>query len=299
MNGELFDDGKPEQIGTITHELGHQLCRLPDLYDVSSTNAGLGSFSLMDAGCVGTKKGGIPGSSPVNLDAWSRQYLGWEKPKQPKKGSVTFTTPALGNGESSVKLLMGGHRTTEYFLAEVRDLSGWDEGLEGFFDTEETPIPANFKGGLLIIHVDEAIGSGSMEEDNDINNAETTLHQGVMAVDARYPKSRLGKESTPYSLWWGDNPEIDEEARNGAVEGTVDFKTPDSNFYGNIPTDISITGIGAPEGGKLTATVTGKSGGGCNSGFAMIALAAVLLVMGWRTPRGTRCSKTKPPAKNL
>jgi M6 family metalloprotease-like protein len=295
MQGELIGDGIPQQMGTMAHELGHQLCRLPDLYDISESNSGLGNFSLMDRGCNGTEINGIPGSTPVNLDAWSRRYLGWEKPRQPANGPVTFTTPELGNGESSVKLLMDRHRNTEFFLVEVRDFSGWDAGLEGLFlknlkslskkeakELEESlEFLTDFKGGLLIMHVDETVGAGSLDKDNDINDAKKNIHQGVMAVDAGDPRRRAGKASTHLTLWWGDNRLL--AGLKDSSTGTVEFKTPESNFYGNIATDISITGIGGVENGTLTATVSaprsGRSGGGCNSGFAMAALAAVFLVV--------------------
>ena len=283
MQGELIYhdlEDLPQQMGTIAHELGHQLCRLPDLYDVAETkpNAGLGSFSLMDLGCDGTEEDGIPGSSPVNLDAWSRQYLGWEKPRQPANGPVTFTTPRIGNGTGSVKLTSRGHRNTQYFLAEVRDFSGWDAGLEGLFTS--VFIPEEFNGGLLIIHVDDAVGSGILEEGNDINSSESNLHQGVMAVDASQPQSR-GKGSTPYTLWWGENDRIREEAQSGASgRRTVDFMEPDSNFYGNISTGISIRGLGSVEKGTMTATVTRPASGGsggCNSGAVSVIIALALI----------------------
>ena len=300
MQGELIEENTPQQIGTMAHELGHQLCRLPDLYAVSYTNEGLGSFSLMDGGCNGMAEGGIQGSSPVNMDAWSRQYLGWEKPGLPGDGPVTFYTPGQGTG--SVKLLRGGQWTTEYFLAEVRDFSGWDKGLKGLFlealirELDEPEILPehvleilgfleDFKGGLLILHVDEAIGSGNLDEGNDINDAEENPHQGVMAVDARNPNPhQRGERSTPYTLWWGENPEIDESAReqSGASGRTVDFKPPASNFYNGVGTGISITGIGGVENGTITATINaaqpGKSGGGCDvgAGYGLVALALIV-----------------------
>ena len=288
MHGELIYDGLPMQIGVMAHELGHQLCRLPDLYDVEGVNDGLGAFSLMAGGSWGTNNAGIPGSLPVNFDAWTRQYLGWEKPRQPADGPVAFSTPGLGEGTGSVKLLRGGHRTTEYFLAEIRDFSGWDEGLEGLllreFDEEDIlELWENFKGGLLILHVDETIGSGSLDEGNDINAGKGNTHQGVMAVDASDPQER-DLPSSPYTLWWGKNEKI-----GGGTGETVDFKTPDSNFYDNtgkltVITDISITGIGDVDRGKLTAAVTTPkthgSGGGCDAGAASGIAAFALIVCG-------------------
>ena len=184
-----------------------------------------------------------------------------------------------------MKLLNGGHNATEYFLVEVRDFSSWDEGLKGLFKDN---APPDFEGGLLIMHVDEAIGSGSIELGNDINDASKNPHQGVMAVDAQYPHPRdRGKPSTPFTLWWGDNPEIrgSAQAQSGTTAKTVNFTRPDSNFYNNVASGVSITGIGNARGG-MTATVTtpqaelftqSENSLGCNStGVIFPALALIV-----------------------
>lgn len=48
---------------------------------------GMGMFSLMSNGCDGAKKEETAGTRPVNLDAWSRYYLGWEMPNAAKADS--------------------------------------------------------------------------------------------------------------------------------------------------------------------------------------------------------------------
>ncbi|MDO9081046.1 MAG: M6 family metalloprotease domain-containing protein, partial [Desulfuromonadales bacterium] len=53
ISGELNNAGRQQTMGIIAHELGHALCGLPDLYDTSYTNAGMGIFSLMAAGSWG------------------------------------------------------------------------------------------------------------------------------------------------------------------------------------------------------------------------------------------------------
>ena len=310
MHGELQDDDRPEGMGTIGHELGHQLLRLPDLYYVSYNNQGLGTFSLMDGGCDGKPDGGPKGSSPVNLDAWSRQYLGWEKPKQLSNGPASFTFKPPGKGEV-VKLLMDGHRKTEYFLVEVRSLEGWDKGLEGLLATEEEPLPEGFKGGLLILHVDETSGSGSLEIANDINDSNpevNPIRQGVMAVDASGYLKRFENDeklrsvkSTAYTLWWGGNPPAagdGAQVQSSGMDNTVDFEEPASNFYGtygsgNVVTGISITEIGnINESGEMEAIVTVQQQpqeGGCDAGTGSgLAVFALICVMWLARRRGTR-----------
>ncbi|MBQ2277195.1 MAG: immune inhibitor A, partial [Clostridia bacterium] len=90
MHGELYDgnpaDGSARTIGVgvSVHEMGHCL-GLPDLYDTttdksSETSAGLSGFSVMASGNWGAKKGEIPGTTPVGLDAWSKIKLGFAEP---------------------------------------------------------------------------------------------------------------------------------------------------------------------------------------------------------------------------
>lgn len=297
MNGERLDNTAPMGIAVIAHELGHQFCHLPDLYDTSYYNQGMGGFSLMAGGSWGAEKGGIPSSMPVNLDAWSRQYLGWETPQTPKSGAVTIKKAGSGNG--SVKLYGEGHRETEYFLVEIRDFSGWDKGMEALLNSNDT----EFKGGLLIQHIDEEVGAGKLDLGNDINTFKQWKHQGVMAVEAdgrHMVLPRTDKNSnhgTVNTLWWGGNSA---RASSGArTAATLDFKAPDSNFYDagadstgtNKVSGISISGIGDASGGAISVSgvsagtpkpfatnppVTGDSGGGCNVGWAGLLLTLAI-----------------------
>jgi M6 family metalloprotease-like protein len=60
LNGELSGSLKAPvpmpATGTMCHELGHEICGLPDLYDTSYFNGGLGFFSLMSYGLDGAAK---------------------------------------------------------------------------------------------------------------------------------------------------------------------------------------------------------------------------------------------------
>jgi len=83
----------PEQIsqdffvgalnGTLTHESGHQI-GLPDLYDTYAFFPSIGIWDLMDSGDsqaidVGLDSD-VSGLIPGGLSAWSRFFLGWERP---------------------------------------------------------------------------------------------------------------------------------------------------------------------------------------------------------------------------
>ena len=256
MNGEYYATDVPMPFGVIAHELGHQFCGLPDLYDTAKKNEGLGSFSIMAGGSWGTLANKTPGSKPVNLDAWSRQYLGWETPDRPTRGTVTLGTP--DGTHRAVKLLGSGHRDTEYFLVEVRALTGWDAGLGGFVDDDDKSVFDGFAGGLLILHVDEEVGAGSLAGGNDFNTYAAGKHQGCMAVEADGPHlSKTDGTATSGSgttLWYSGN-------KDDVGDGTfTETSNPSSAFYGGTASGVRITGISVG-GTTMTCEVTASSSG--------------------------------------
>ncbi|MEG1602198.1 MAG: hypothetical protein RR340_01135, partial [Cloacibacillus sp.] len=159
MNGEIVTQTvegvttpyRMPLTGTMCHELGHQLCALPDLYDTSYYNSGLGIFSLMAIGCDGARAGEYSGTRPVNLDAWSRYYLGWEKPivvnsrTDLKLKRQNYAKDSAG----TVYLIKGpASQPYQYYLAEVRDPvdeNTWDGGLFSVISGDSD------KQGVLVI----------------------------------------------------------------------------------------------------------------------------------------------------
>ena len=93
LNGELNNNSVQHPIGVIAHELGHALCGLPDLYDTTYHNAGLGNFSLMAGGGWGYDISEDMGTTPTTLDAWSREYLGWATPIPAVFGTLSLSHP--------------------------------------------------------------------------------------------------------------------------------------------------------------------------------------------------------------
>lgn len=53
----MYDGTTPMQMGVIAHEMGHAMGGLPDLYDTTNTNAGLGAYSLMSGGAWSARPG--------------------------------------------------------------------------------------------------------------------------------------------------------------------------------------------------------------------------------------------------
>ncbi len=165
LNGD-----EPLITGLPVHEIGHLICGLPDLYDTSGHNSGMGSYSPMASGNITWSIG--TGFIPVNFDAWSRQYLGWTTPRVNGTGTVTFG-PVLSSTDSTIKLINPSASTTEYFLVENRYPTGWDVGLQN----------KGITGGLLVQHIDITVGNSNNDGtpgSNDINRYEPDGRQGVM-----------------------------------------------------------------------------------------------------------------------
>jgi len=175
---EMEADGH-SPLGVYTHEFGH-LLGLPDLYNENSKpdtpDTFIGRWSLMGTGLwLGEPKG----SSPSELEAWSRIRLGW----------LTSDTIAVSSGGISAQLaslqpLEGpeGLRAVriqatggQYYLLEFRKKIGFDKYL-----------PSE---GLLVTKVDELRSSGyGIVQVVDANPSTPTLN------DAAYGEQALFKD---------------------------------------------------------------------------------------------------------
>lgn len=131
-------NGDIATMGVYCHEYGHAL-GLPDLYDYGYDSAGLGAWTLM----AGGSWGGGDGSSPAHFDAWCRTELDWVTPVVVTGNMLGTTITPAETTAYAVKLPAGS--STEYFLVENRQQSGFDASLPG--------------AGLLIYHVDETQSS--------------------------------------------------------------------------------------------------------------------------------------------
>lgn len=235
VNGEMFDATTRLPMGVIAHEMGHAMGGLPDLYDQSLSNSGLGIFSLMANGGWGARPGEIIGTTPVNLDAWSRQYLGWSNPQAPTSNSaMTFRSPLSSRG-ASVMLMNRAHSTSEYWLVENRPPVGWDAGMSAFL--------GGWTGGLLIQHIDLNVGTKAA---NSFNTYVSGGHQGNMAVEpssAGCPMASQSANGCQKTLFYAGNS----TAFNG---GSI----PQSNYYSGTASSLGISGISAP-GNAMTAVV--------------------------------------------
>jgi M6 family metalloprotease-like protein len=246
LNGERYSSTELMRMGTMAHEVGHAMGGLPDLYDTSGTNGGLGYFSLMSAGNWLAKSGEVPGTTPVGLDAWSRQYLGWSSPRVPTNGA----TLSLGSGQlsstSAVMLRNTALSSSEYWLVENRTPVNWDEGLA-------LAMGAGWTGGLLIQHLDLNVGSRS---NNNFNRYVAGGHQGNMAEEPATAQCSLVNSSSAGCrtiLFY---------AGNATEFGPT--TTPNSNFYTGLASGFGVSNISAP---SATMTATFATGGGASNEF--------------------------------
>lgn len=218
MNGELNNSDRQHPMGVVAHELGHSLMGLPDLYDTASTNQGLGAFSLMANGSWGRDSGEDSGTTPVALDAWCREVLGWTVPQVPTTNGQLLTLPScLSAPDAAVKIQNAVLSTQEFFYAEYRRPEGWDRGLIRY-------MGSSWQGGLLITHVDNRIGT---------NKFVAGSHQRVMAEHANNaPYGSMGEAGSLFSAT--TNPLF------------VPGSTPSSAFYDGANSCIGVVDISAP-----------------------------------------------------
>lgn len=260
QSGEYFDVTTRMPMGVIAHELGHQMCGLPDLYDTSNNNEAMGVFSLMASGSWGGDSGETDGTTPTIIDAWSREYLGWTTPVTPT-ASISVSLPAaLNASDAALKLVKPASSTTEYFLLENRQPAGWDLGLKSF-------LGPSWAGGLLLTHIDITAGT---QGSNDINKYSVTSltpgHQGVVPVQASILSCDM---LTVGATCRGEATTLFYQNNNSSWGPST---TPNSSFYNGSATNMALNAISLPQSIMtasldMNAPVNAVCGASHNQGF--------------------------------
>jgi M6 family metalloprotease-like protein/uncharacterized repeat protein (TIGR02543 family) len=231
LNGELNNSSVQHPMGVIAHELGHSMCGLPDLYDTTYVNAGMGNFSPMAGGSWGVDASSgeyYGGLTPVSLDAWSREYLGWTAPLEPTSPSTVTLGAALSGSDAAYRFINRSVSTTEYFLMENRRPTGWDLGLTGLLGT-------SWPGGMLITHVDSSVGTVAA---NNINTFSVAGHQGVVPEQASIALCNMLS-----STCRGDSTTLFYYGNNSAW---CPYTVPTTNYYNGVSSAIYLNNISAP-----------------------------------------------------
>ncbi len=144
-----LSDRHQATMGIMVHELGHLIFDFPDLYDIDGSSKGIGAYGVMGFGSWGAKKNdNYAGETPVFPSAWIQYYYGWANGKGDSFQNITAVSSPNANNHNTV-LHYSTTNPNQYFLLQNRQDQGYDRGLERY-------LGANFKGGLLIYHIDES-----------------------------------------------------------------------------------------------------------------------------------------------
>jgi len=168
MIGELVYDyvRKKNMLNTleiIAHETGHAL-GLPDLYDTDDSSLGVGIHSTM-GGCIYQDRSGRINEDPVELDSWSKLFLGFVQPQVvTQAGEYTLYDDYTGLGNI---ILVPTQNPDEFFLLENRQFVRYDEVLGEYMD----------HGGISIWHIN------SRRIDPDVYNVDGFINVSAVNDD--------------------------------------------------------------------------------------------------------------------
>lgn len=216
-------------MGVYAHELGHAAFGLPDLYDRDNSSEGLGNWSLMASGSWNGLNG--MGGSPSLPDAWSHAQMGYLPVTNIATNTIAQQFHAVENTAEAYRIWTDGTPgTTQYFLAENRQRTGYDSYLPN--------------GGLLIYHVDGAI---TTQNDREWYPGHTSASHYLVALEQADGNWELDR---------GMNRGNSGDSYPGST-GTTGWtfgSTPDSRDYAEGNTNVGIRNISA-SAATMTADV--------------------------------------------
>jgi hypothetical protein len=229
MQPEEQANGSPVNIGVFCHEFGH-FFGLPDLYDIDGSSQGLDEWALMAAGNYARSDG----SSPAHLCGWSKIQLGWTTAINVTSNMTNVTIPQAETDSVVYRLWTNGTMGNQYFLVENRQRTLFDAFLPG--------------GGLLIYHVDDAIG-GNGPNRNEWYPGFTSSGHYKIALEQADGRWELEQSSGTGPLAADNGDPWPGSTGNNAFD---DLSTPDSRDYGFNQTQVAVWNI-SPAGSTMTA----------------------------------------------
>lgn len=207
------EDGK---VGVFSHELGHLVLGLPDLYDTDYSSRGTGRWDLMAGG---SWNGG--GDRPAHPTAWCKAKVGWVSPTVIFNAQQNVTVQPYSSNPQVYKLPIGDANSKEYFLISNRQKAGFDDNLPG--------------EGLVIEHVD----------DNQTNNTDENHY--LVDIEQCDGQSHLNKNANS-----GDSNDPFPCSTNSAFNAGT---TPNSKGYDGSDSKIKVENI-QRSGDNVTAEIT-------------------------------------------
>lgn len=212
-------------LGVVAHETGH-LFGLPDLYDLTGSSFGLGTWTLMSGGWS------LNGArTPVHLDPWCKSELGFVDVVDVISTLDNVTIDPVETGGRVYRMTEVNTSGLEYFLVENRRRIGFDSFLPG--------------EGLLVYHVNELIPT---------NNNSPRYLVGLEQADGLYQLENLfgnpsfGDAGDPYT-------------ETTPAEGFGRFTVPNSRNQAGGETGVTVYKIRGPdELGRMTANLRSVRG---------------------------------------
>jgi len=251
-------------IGTAALMMGHQL-GLPNLFDTDTGHPGVGRFGMMDQG-----SGNFFGNIPAQPCAWSKIFLGWEKPIIITSGDLIPVAASLAANPNKIYKIPINAK--EYFLIENRQRNvlqtrnigiGYDQNgtrIEFYDDGDYEPktgigvitsideydfgIPGS---GILIWHIDETVIEQNYAENRvnaDMSHRGVDLTEADGSQDMGYYYNNFG--FTGYhagyaeDMWWDQN-EAHLFANSSEQVMFTPNTMPSSQAHSRANTEIHIT----------------------------------------------------------
>ncbi|MBJ2184251.1 MAG: M6 family metalloprotease domain-containing protein [Muribaculaceae bacterium] len=213
-----WEGSRPDGIGTFVHEFSHVM-GLPDLYDTENESNSVtpGSWSVLDYGPYNNN-----GCTPPAYSAYERNALGWNEPIV-LDGPANITLEEIIGSNTSC--LIPTEKSSEFFLLENRQKTGWDAYLPGH--------------GMLVWHIDyaartwqqNAVNNNQQHQYVDIVEAGGRANSKSRSIMAQYPfpgtrnKTSFTSTTTPALVSWAgkaiDLPITDITETNGKISFKV------------------------------------------------------------------------------
>lgn len=245
-------------IGIISHEMGHLLFALPDLYDRQGKSNGIGRWGLMGLG-TWNANGGHSGSSPAHMMAWSKEKAGFLKPQDIIGNEFKFDLASATHEPEAMRVWVDPFRHGEHFLLEYRQQSQLDSALPG--------------EGLVITHIDDRVGYGATGSQNDVaehklvdieeadgrNDLDQQENRGdnLDVFNDAYGQDYFGASSLPSSLDYQGNVsgvEISNIRIGERVQG--DISLPYATLGDNLGHDSVVAASWGAKGKQVNSLVT-------------------------------------------
>lgn len=307
--------------GILTGSIGSYL-GLPDLFNTKTGKTGIGRFGLMD----GQSLFSYNGIFPPEPSAWEKVYLGWVDPITISSGDNYYNVKTSSTPEQKdstlFKVLIN---SKEYFLIENRNRNPFNTGqrvythnrafrdstlytkdIPGFINYDiysidgnltdvsylDWSLPgdisdtANYRGGILIWHIDENVIDANILTNSINNNIE---HKGIDVEEAKGSQDIGVTFNTPFGPITGDGSFVDYWYNGKHYVPATIYKNeftptsiPNSLSYSQANNNINITGFDTINyamkfrvkiGSKTLSPITGYPkyiGGTINNEFSQV-----------------------------